>query len=98
MLEQGALMHRGDLVNDINPFSVSYLQRSLMTTYSMLPQTHDPILTATRGLGVLDNIITLQSNLLASIDIFKTLSWMFVLTLPLVLLMSRGGKSAGQAH
>ena len=55
-------------------------------------------MTTTRGLAELDNIITLQSSLLASIDIFKTLSWMFILTLPLILLMSRGGKTPASAH
>ena len=36
-------------------------------------------------------MITLQSNILASIDIFQTLSWMFILTLPLIFLLNRGG-------
>jgi DHA2 family multidrug resistance protein len=98
MLEKCALIHRGDLVNYINPLRISYVQRAYMSQYSLLPQTHDPMLTATRSLGVLDNIITLQSNLLASIDIFKTLSWMFILSLPLILLLSRGGKQEASAH
>lgn len=98
MLEKCALMHRGDLVNNINPLRNSYVQRSLMSHYSLLPQTHDPMLTSTRALGVLDNVITLQSNLLASIDIFKTLSWMFLLSLPLILLLSPGGKQEASAH
>ena len=98
MLEKCTLIHRGDLVNDINPLRISYIQRSLVSSYSLLPQTHDPIMTTTRGLAELDNIITLQSSLLASIDIFKTLSWMFILTLPLILLMSRGGKTPASAH
>ena len=98
MLEKCALIHRGDLVNDINPLRISYIQRSFVSQYSLLPQTHDPILTTTRSLGMLDNIITLQSNLLASIDIFKTLAWMFILSLPLILLLSRGGKVESPAH
>ncbi len=98
MLEKCALIHRGDLVNDINPLRIAYVQRAFMSQYSLLPQTHDPALTSTRSLGVLDNIITLQSNLLASIDIFNTLSWMFILTLPLILLLSRGGKQEASVH
>jgi DHA2 family multidrug resistance protein len=94
MLEKCALLHRGDLVNDITPLRVPYVQRSLFSQYSLLPQTHDPILTASRTLQQLDNLITLQSNILASIDIFKSLSWMFILSLPLILLLSRGGKTA----
>ena len=91
-------MHRGDLVNNINPLHNSFVQRSYIAQYSLLPQTHDPMLTSNRALGILDNIITLQSNLLSSIDIFRTLSWMFILTLPLILLLSRGGKQEAPAH
>ena len=98
MLEKCALMHRGDLVNNINPLHNSFVQRSYIAQYSLLPQTHDPMLTSNRALGILDNIITLQSNLLSSIDIFRTLSWMFILTLPLILLLSRGGKQEATAH
>jgi DHA2 family multidrug resistance protein len=98
MLEKCAMLHRGDLVNDINPLRIPYMERTFLTHYSLLPQTHDPILTSTRALGLLDQTITLQSNLLASIDIFKTLSWMFILSLPLILLLSRGGTQESSAH
>ena len=91
MLEKGALMHRGDLVNNINPLSVPYLQRSLMANFTLAPQTPVIQIASSRTLGVFDDIINLQSNILASIDIFQTLSWMFLLTLPLILLLSRGG-------
>ena len=98
MLEKCALMHRGDLVNYINPLHNAFVQRSYLAQYSLLPQTHDPTLTANRALGILDNAITLQSNILSSVDIFNTLSWMFILTLPLILLLSRGGNQEAQAH
>ena len=98
MLEKSAMMHRGDLVNEINPLRIPYIQRSLMANYSLIQQTHDTQLTSNRVLGIFDNIITLQSNILASIDIFKTLAWMFLLTLPLILMLSSGGKKPASAH
>jgi hypothetical protein len=45
-----------------------------------------------------DNIVTLQASVLASIDIFQALSWMFLLTLPLIFLLSKGGVKPGGAH
>ncbi len=98
MLEKCALIHRGDLVNNINPLSVPFVQRSLMANFALTPQTPDIQMASTRTLSVFDNIITLQSNILASIDIFQTLAWMFLLTLPLILLLSRGGGKPSGAH
>jgi len=98
MLERCTLMHRGDLVNDITPTSVPFLQRSMMANFALTPNTPDLQMASTRTLGVFDNIINLQSSILASIDIFQTLSWMFLITLPLILLLSRGGGKPGSAH
>jgi DHA2 family multidrug resistance protein len=98
MLEKGALMHRGSLVNNINPLSVPYLQRAFFSNFALTPQTPDPMVASARTLGVLDEIINRQSNILASIDIFRTLSWMFLITLPLIFLLSRGGRKPGEAH
>ena len=98
MLDKCAMIHRGDLVNDINPLSVPFVQRSLMANMTLTPQTPVIQMASTRTLGVFDNIITLQSNILASINIFQTLSWMFILTLPLILLLSRGGGKPVDVH
>jgi len=98
MLEKYAMIHRGDLVNDINPLRIPYLQRSFFANYAVTPQTPDLLIASSRTLGVFDNIITLQSNVLASIDIFQALAWMFLLTLPLILLLSRGGGKPAAAH
>jgi DHA2 family multidrug resistance protein len=98
MLEKYTLVHRGDLVNDITPTSVPFLQRSLMANFALTPNTPDLQIASTRTLAVFDNIINLQSSILASIDIFQTLSWMFLLTLPLIFLLSRGGGKPGNAH
>ena len=98
MLEKFTLIHRGDLVNDINPMSVPFLQRSLMANYALTPNTPNIQMASTRTLGIFDSIINLQSSIMASIDIFQTLSWMFLLTLPLILLLSRGSGKPANAH
>jgi DHA2 family multidrug resistance protein len=98
MLEKCTLIHRGDLVNDINPLSVPFLQRSLMANFALAPNTPNIQMASTRTLGVFDSIINLQSSILASIDIFQALSWMFLLTLPLIFLLSRGGGKPANAH
>lgn len=98
MLEKCAMIHRADLVNDINPLRVPYLQRSFLANYTLMPQMPDPQVASARTLGVFDNIITLQSNILASIDIFQTLAWMFLLSLPLIFLLSKGGGAPSSAH
>jgi DHA2 family multidrug resistance protein len=91
MMEKCALIHRGELVGNINPLSVPFQQRSLMANFALNPQAPNLEIASTRTLGVLDTMITLQSNILASIDIFQTLSWMFIFTLPLIFLLNRGG-------
>jgi len=95
MLEKSAHLHRGDLVNHINPLRNPYLQRSFFSNFALTPQTPVPEISSAKTLGILDGIVTQQANILASIDIFKTLSWMFLLTLPLILLLSRGAKEQG---
>jgi hypothetical protein len=69
-----------------------------MANFALAPQTPDIQVASQKALGIFDNIVTLQSSILASIDIFQTLSWMFLLTLPLILLLSRGGVKPGGAH
>ena len=98
MLEKCTLIHRGVLVNDINPLSGPYVQRSLMANFVLAPNTPDLQMASTKTLGMFDSIINLQSSILASIDIFQALSWMFLLTLPLILLLSRGGGKPSNAH
>ena len=98
MLEKFSLIHRGELVERITPLSIPFQQRSLMANFALAPQTPDIQVASQKALGIFDSIITLQSSVLASIDIFQTLSWMFLLTLPLILLLSRGGVKPGGAH
>jgi len=98
MLERGTMMHRGDLVNNINPLRIPFLQRSLMANFSLAPNTPDLQIASTRTLSIFDSMINLQSSILASIDIFHALSWMFLLTLPLIFLLSRGGGKPSRAH
>jgi len=69
-----------------------------MANFALTPNTPDLQIASTRTLAVFDHIINLQSSILASIDIFQTLSWMFLLTLPLIFLLSRGGGKPGNAH
>ena len=98
MLEKFSLLHRGELVQRITPLSVPFQQRSLMANFALAPQTPDIQVASQKALGIFDNIVSLQSSILASIDIFQTLSWMFLLTLPLIFLLSRGGVKPGGAH
>ena len=98
MLEKFSLSHRGELVEHITPLSVPFQQRSLMANFALAPQTPDIQVASQKALGIFDNIVTLQSSILASIDIFQTLSWMFLLTLPLILLLNRGGAKPSGAH
>jgi len=98
MLEKFSLIHRGELVERITPLSVPFQQRSLMANFALSPQAPNIQVASQKALGIFDNIVTLQSNILASIDIFQTLSWMFLLTLPLILLLSRGGAKPSDAH
>jgi DHA2 family multidrug resistance protein len=98
MLEKFSLIHRGQLVENLTPLSVPFQQRSLLANFAMNPQTPNIQIASQKALGIFDGIISLQSSVLASIDIFQTLSWMFLLTLPLIFLLSRGGVKPGGAH
>jgi len=98
MLEKFSLIHRGELVERITPLSVPFQQRSLMANFALAPQTPNIQVASQKALSIFENIITLQSSILASIDIFQTLSWMFLLTLPLILLLSRGAAKPSGVH
>jgi len=98
MLEKFSSIHRGQLVERITPLSIPFQERSLLANFYLDPRTPNIQVVSQKALGIFDNIISLQSSILASIDIFQTLSWMFLLTLPLILLLSRGGVKPGGAH
>lgn len=93
-------IHRAVLVEHVtsnNPVATDRLQL-LGAAFSQ--QTADPVLAKHQAMGVIDQMINGQALLLSFADVFLYVAIAFVITLPLLLLLNKGGnrEAAASAH
>ena len=71
-----------------------------MLTAAFGQHTADPVHAHQQALGVVDQIVNSQALLLSFADVFLYVAIAFVLTLPLLLLLGKGGnrEAAAAAH
>jgi DHA2 family multidrug resistance protein len=93
-------IHRAVLVEhvtDNNPAATMRLQQ-LGAAFGR--HTADPVLAKHQAMGVIDQIVNGQALLLSFADVFLYVAIAFVVTLPLLLLLNKGGnrEAAAAAH
>jgi DHA2 family multidrug resistance protein len=93
-------VHRAVLVEKINLAHPETASRLDLLTGGFARHTADPALAHQQALKVVDNIVNGQALLLSFADVFFYVAGAFVVTLPLLLLLSKGGnrEAAAAAH
>ncbi len=93
-------VHRAVLVEKITPYSPQATERLQLYTGMFAQQGADSVTAHQQALGLLDRIVDGQALLLSFADVFRYVALAFVITLPLLLLLGRGGnkEAAAAAH
>ncbi|MDE1169768.1 MAG: DHA2 family efflux MFS transporter permease subunit [Verrucomicrobium sp.] len=93
LVSKREMVHRSQLVyhvSELNPDYAGRLNSSLSLFHS---NTGDPVMAQQQALAAIDRSVNLQAGLLSYIDIFHAVGFLFIITLPLLALLSRGGKN-----
>ena len=93
-------VHRAVLVEHITSNSVQTNTRLQLLTGAFSRHTADPVHAHQQALSVVDQIVNGQALLLSFADVFYYVAIAFVITLPLLLLLGKGGnrEAAAAAH
>jgi DHA2 family multidrug resistance protein len=87
-------VHRAFLVERVTPLSPAATDRLELLTGLFESRTGDTVQAGQQALAVIDRTINAQAMLLAFADVFFYVAAAFIVTLPLLLLLSRGGRRA----
>ncbi|HEX4139298.1 MAG TPA: DHA2 family efflux MFS transporter permease subunit, partial [Candidatus Methylacidiphilales bacterium] len=85
-------VHRAQLVYDASDLNPAYPQRLNANTAYFQAFSGDPSGVHNQALALLDHSINTQAALLSYRDVFYFVAFVFSLTLPLILLLGKGGK------
>lgn len=84
-------VHRAVLTEKVTAFQAGTSERLQQLGAHFSQHTADPILAKNQALSVIDQSINAQALLLSFADVFRYVAIAFVVTLPLLLLIGRGG-------
>lgn len=98
ILTQREAFHRAMLVSRINPFDAAANDRIHAMTAMFLSKTQDASLAHAQAMKMIDGIVNIQSSLLSFEDMFWLVGMIFIISLPLLLLLGKGGGKAVAAH
>lgn len=93
-------VHRSVLVENVNRFSAATATRVETLTGAFVHRSGDPVAAKQQAFAALDGIINGQALLLSFADVFRYVALAFIVTLPLLLLLNKGGnkEAAAAAH
>jgi DHA2 family multidrug resistance protein len=97
MLARREAVHRAGLVERISPFRDAALERFNQLTAFFQSHGADPMTAQQKALASLDQIVTGQVAVGAFCDLFYLVAIAFILTLPLLLLLGKGGNKSAAA-
>ncbi len=100
MLAHREAVHRAVLVERITAYSPETAARMQLFTGAFAQRSADPVMIKQQSFAALDAIVNGQALLLSFADVFRYVAIAFVATLPLLLLLERGGnkEAAAAAH
>lgn len=98
ILTQREAFHRAMLVSRINPLDAAANDRIHAMTAMFLSKTQDASLAHAQAMKMIDGIVNIQSSLLSFEDMFWLVGMIFIICLPLLLLLGKGGGKAVAAH
>jgi DHA2 family multidrug resistance protein len=93
-------VHRSALVEHFSVGRSEVADRMLLFQWAFTPRTADAVHAHQQALSAMDQIINGQALLLSFADVFFYVAIAFVVSLPLLLLLGRGGsrEAAAAAH
>jgi len=80
------------LVEKISASNPEATARVQLLTHAFAQRTADPVVAHQKALGLIDQIVNGQAMLLSFADVFFYAAGAFLITLPLLLLLNKGGK------
>ena len=92
LLAQREFVHRAMLVEKISASNPEATARVQLLTHAFAQRTADPVVAHQKALGLIDQIVNGQAMLLSFADVFFYAAGAFLITLPLLLLLNKGGK------
>jgi DHA2 family multidrug resistance protein len=98
LLSNRQAFHRAVLVEKLPAASPAVLERVRMFTGAMLAKGFDPKEAHDKALALLDGSVSLQAAVMAFGDTFWVTGAIIVITLPLVLLLGKGGGKVEMGH
>jgi DHA2 family multidrug resistance protein len=100
LLAHRQAVHRAVLVEKVTPYSAETTQRISTLTGAFVQHGADPTTAHQQAIGLLDRVVNGQSLLLSFADVFRYTALAFLVTLPLLFLLGRGGnqEAAAAAH
>lgn len=100
LLSHREFVHRTVLVEKVTSYAPATIQRLKVLTGVFTQEGADPYTAHQRALAALDRMVNGQAMLLSFADVFRYTALAFLVTLPLLFLLSRGGnkEAAAAAH
>jgi DHA2 family multidrug resistance protein len=86
-IERFSIIHRSDLVKHVSDFNSLFLDRQTTLTSRLIQQGADPVAAQSRALALANAEVNRQATMLAYNDIAWIFGFMFLGTLPLLLLL-----------
>ncbi|MEO6874005.1 MAG: DHA2 family efflux MFS transporter permease subunit [Opitutaceae bacterium] len=97
LLAHREAVHRAILVEKVTLYSAATQQHLKLLTGAFAQHTSAPVLAHQQALQTLDRLVTGQATLLSFADIFFYVGVAFIASLPLLLLLGKGGNPAAAA-
>ncbi len=94
VLDRRQTFHRAVLSDSVSLYNEQTRSRLQALTGAMQSQGADPATAHQQALSLLDQTVSLQARLLSFEDMFWLVGWIFICTLPLVLLLGKGKTKA----
>lgn len=97
ILAKQQVIHRSELVYHITDSDPAYLERFNATVGAFSANGGDILVAQGQALKAIDGAVTIQSLLLSYRDVYLVVAVLFLVTLPMLLLLSKGSKNANIA-
>lgn len=100
LLAHREAVHRAVMVDKITAASPEVAARVQMASHVFAHRSADPVFVQQQAMAVLDHTVNAQALLLSFADVFFYVAAAFLVTLPLLLLLDKGGdkEAAASAH
>lgn len=94
VLSKQVVVHRSELVYHVTDTNPAFLERVQGAMGTFTANGGDAVVGQSQALAAIDRAVSIQSLLLSYRDVYLVVGALFIFTLPLLLLLSKGGKNA----